>query len=97
MYVRSISTQFFFKISKVIIPLFVINVCFLCETFLSALKLAIINPFLKKPNLDLMSKYRPVSLPSTLYFKSYWKSIVSQIVNHLNQNMIEKFQSAYTP
>ena len=58
-------TKNILKISRVIIPLYlsIINVCLAFETFLSAIKSAIVNPLLKKSILDAdqMSNYRPFS------------------------------------
>ncbi len=61
------------------------------------MKVALINPILKKPSLDkeILSNYRPVS-NLTYVSKLIERVIVKQLVDHLESNgLVETFQSAY--
>ncbi|KAL0174050.1 hypothetical protein M9458_030018, partial [Cirrhinus mrigala] len=74
-----------------------INSCLSLGTVPTALKHAIVQPLLKKPNLDpsILSNFRPISHLPFLY-KLMEKLVVSQLQSHLQLHAIaDKFQSGF--
>ncbi len=75
----------------------IVNLSMTTAQMPSNMKEAMINPILKKPQLDkdVLNNYRPVSnLP--FVSKLIERAVVKQLVNHQEtNNLSEKFQSAY--
>ena len=89
----------FKRVSTNLLPVLTKIVNSLCSTgeVPTVLKEAMINPVLKKPNLEkeLLNNYRPVS--NLTFVSKLIECVVSkQLVNHLDVNMLsEKYQSTY--
>ena len=64
-------------------------------TFPAAMKNAVVTPLLKKPNLDSLKYYRPVS-NTTFLSKIMEKTALIRVSEHIDNNELHrKFQSAY--
>ncbi len=76
-----------------------VHACFTSGCFPASLKHAIVQPLIKKPNLDptVLSNFRPISKLSFLS-KVLEKVMANQLLSFLEENNIfEKFQSGFRP
>ena len=77
----------------------IVNASLVCGHIPQTLKLAVIKPLIKKPNLDVnvLSNYRPISnLP--FFSKVLEKAISKQLCSFLHPNhILEVFQSGFRP
>ena len=77
----------------------IVNASLLCRHISQTLKLAVIKPLIKKPNLDVnvLSNYRPISnLP--FLSKVLEKAISKQLCSFLHPNhILDVFQSGFRP
>ena len=85
--------------TSVLLPVMtrIVNQSLSLAAFPDCFKLALLNPLLKKPTLDVevLSNFRPIS---NLMFMSKLteKVVASQLINHISSNGLdEKLQSAY--
>ncbi len=77
----------------------VVNASLLSVTFQNSMKTAVVNPLLKKVNLDntILSNYRPISNLSFIS-KTIEKVVFNQLNNYLNSNgYLDNFQFGYRP
>ena len=76
----------------------IINKSLTSGIFPDSLKIALVKPLLKKPNLDLIEKnYRPVSNIEFIR-KSIERAATVQLIRYItSNNLIELHQSAYQP
>ena len=89
------------KCFHVLLPIItkIVNLSLISSVMPSSLKLAVLNPCLKKPSLDHeeLPNFRPIS-NLKMVSKAIQETVASQVNEHIHQkNIDEIFQSAYKP